>query len=210
MKLGYINSGYDNRDLVLDYSSENKKRTDNLPECYDFSDFLSVRCKNQGEEPVCVPFSLGLSLEIRKKLNGIDNYWIDTNDIFKNGGTEDGMMIRDALKYVKKCGYKTKNSEDREKIHIYGKLMSFQAIKQNVYNNGPCIMALRVRDVERPDFWNGEYDLGGHAIACVGWTDEGLLLMNSWGNKFGNNGRVILPYKDYNKENVLECWGFIS
>lgn len=209
MRLGYINSGYDPRDLILDCSVD-KIKSEQLPDYYDFTKFLNVKCKNQGDEPFCVPYSIGLSIECRKSLNGVKDYWIDTDDIFSQGGKEDGMMIRDALKYIKKVGYKKEGTNDRERISMYGKILSFHAIRQNVYINGPCILALKVRDTERENFWKGEYVLGGHAIACVGWNKEGLILMNSWGKGFGKGGRCILPYEEYNKDNVYECWGFIS
>ena len=87
--------------------------------------------------------------------------------------------------------------------------MSYFSVMQSVYINGPCILGLPVRDDNRIDFWNGPELLGGHAIACVGWTNDSLILMNSWGKMFGYNGKCYLPFNEFNKH-TLECWTFIN
>lgn len=37
----------------------------------------------------------------------------------------------------------------------------------------------------------------GHAIAIVGYTDEGFIIQNSWGSAWGAGGFALLPYEDY-------------
>jgi hypothetical protein len=37
----------------------------------------------------------------------------------------------------------------------------------------------------------------GHAVAIVGYTDEGFIIQNSWGGGWGNGGFALLPYEDY-------------
>ena len=209
MIYGYINSGYDERDYILDEHMKQQTSSLSIPDEYDFSTFLDIKCKNQGNAPHCVPYSIGLSIEARKKMFGVSDFWIDVNDIFSYNGTENGMMIRDALKYIKNVGYKKYNSDDREQILSYGKLNSWLAVKQSVYINGPCILGLPVRNEYEADFWNGTEMLGGHAIACVGWTRSSLILMNSWGSSFGFGGKCYLPFDEFSL-NVLECWTFIN
>ena len=205
---GYINSGYDERDIILDEQVEAQTVSLHLPTEYDFTKYMSISCKNQGNNPYCVPYSIGLAIQVKKQLNCVYNYWIDVEDIFSNGGNSNGMMIRDALSYIKKTGYKSDASDHREKIMLYGKLTSQILIKQSVYINGPCILGMPVRDDIREDFWNGSKNLGGHAITCVGWDNEGLILMNSWGSDYGFNGKTILPYDEVHSK-ILECWAII-
>ena len=38
---------------------------------------------------------------------------------------------------------------------------------------------------------------GGHAIAIVGYTQQGFIVQNSWGPKWGAKGFALLPYEDY-------------
>jgi Papain family cysteine protease len=38
---------------------------------------------------------------------------------------------------------------------------------------------------------------GGHAIAIVGYTQQGFVIQNSWGSGWGAGGFALLPYEDY-------------
>ncbi len=38
---------------------------------------------------------------------------------------------------------------------------------------------------------------GGHAVALVGYTDEGFIVQNSWGPSWGAGGFALLPYEDF-------------
>lgn len=37
----------------------------------------------------------------------------------------------------------------------------------------------------------------GHAVALVGYTRQGFIVQNSWGEGWGNEGFALLPYEDY-------------
>ncbi len=37
----------------------------------------------------------------------------------------------------------------------------------------------------------------GHAVAIVGYTEEGFIVQNSWGREWGADGFALLPYEDY-------------
>lgn len=37
----------------------------------------------------------------------------------------------------------------------------------------------------------------GHAVALVGYTEEGFIVQNSWGEGWGEGGFALLPYEDY-------------
>jgi hypothetical protein len=37
----------------------------------------------------------------------------------------------------------------------------------------------------------------GHAVAIVGYTTEGFIIQNSWGEGWGQGGFALLPYEDY-------------
>lgn len=38
---------------------------------------------------------------------------------------------------------------------------------------------------------------GGHAVALVGYTRDGFVVQNSWGEAWGADGFALLPYEDY-------------
>lgn len=37
----------------------------------------------------------------------------------------------------------------------------------------------------------------GHAVALIGYTDQGFIVQNSWGEDWGEGGFALLPYEDY-------------
>ncbi len=37
----------------------------------------------------------------------------------------------------------------------------------------------------------------GHAVAIVGYTEQGFIIQNSWGPTWGHKGFALLPYEDY-------------
>ena len=46
---------------------------------------------------------------------------------------------------------------------------------------------------------------GGHAIAVVGYTYEGFIIQNSWGEEWGSGGFALLPYEDW-MLHATDCW----
>ena len=46
---------------------------------------------------------------------------------------------------------------------------------------------------------------GGHAIAIVGYTGDGFIIQNSWGDGWGNKGFALLPYEDW-MLHASDCW----
>lgn len=51
----------------------------------------------------------------------------------------------------------------------------------------------------------GGPDDGGHAFVIVGYTPEGFIIQNSWGDQWGSGGRALLAYEDWG-ENAMDCW----
>ena len=176
---GFIESGYNSKDIVLDAQYED---SENLPSSYDYSEFQKLRAKDQGNTSQCVPYSLSVLLESRKLLNNDSSFELNIQDIYDSRIEKtNGMKIREALEYMKNIGFENITTKEREQILFFGKLTSIHAIKSSIYMNGPCIIALPVYDSTNTQFWRGDKLEGGHAIACVGYNEEGLKLLNSWG-----------------------------
>jgi papain like protease len=53
------------------------------------------------------------------------------------------------------------------------------------------------RTINLPVIERKERATGGHAVAIVGYTDEGFIIQNSWGDQWGERGFALLPYEDY-------------
>lgn len=47
--------------------------------------------------------------------------------------------------------------------------------------------------------------IGGHAFAIVGYTQQGFIVQNSWGQRWGSNGTAIWLYEDW-IETVMDAW----
>ncbi|MDF8362947.1 hypothetical protein [Achromobacter anxifer] len=45
----------------------------------------------------------------------------------------------------------------------------------------------------------------GHAFAIVGYTQDGFLIQNSWGEEWGTHGMAVLTYDDWMR-NAMDCW----
>ncbi len=46
---------------------------------------------------------------------------------------------------------------------------------------------------------------GGHAVAVVGYTRDGFVVQNSWGEGWGTGGFALLPYEDW-MLHATDCW----
>jgi hypothetical protein len=46
---------------------------------------------------------------------------------------------------------------------------------------------------------------GGHAVAIVGYTQDGFIIQNSWGAGWGSGGFALLPYEDW-MLHATDCW----
>lgn len=190
---GFIESEFDPRDL--EFTKDEDIRSEELPNSYDYSKFMDLKIKDQGNTSTCVPTSISTMLE------GMDmNIDWNINDVYNRRPEPkgDGMQIRDALKILKK--------DSNNKYLKYYRLRSWLQIKWSLIANGPCILALPVRSMNN-EFWRGNEDLGGHAVCCVGYDEDGFIIQNSWGSGWGFGGLTKLPYDQMNY--VIEAWGIV-
>lgn len=86
-------------------------------------------------------------------------------------------------------------------------------IKKSLFNELPLILGLSVYD----NFMNhigseticlpGKNDryLGGHAVCGIGYNDEGLVIVNSWGKNWGNQGFATICW-DYIIQQTHDVW----
>lgn len=135
-----------------------------------------------------------------------------------------GMYLRDACKIVQTYGdmlkehcpgntevpkcweiaEKSLNNEEYKKIasafkvKSYFSLKSIDEIKRAILEFGPVICSIKwydnftVVNGTLSGEQSGEY--GHHAVMVYGWTEEGFLCQNSWGQSWGDAGRFTLPY----------------
>jgi hypothetical protein len=190
-KTGYIESEQDPRDHILGYTPTE------LPASYTYEDMIP-EVRDQGNTMKCVAYSTKYMIEVIRAMNKLGTD-VKINDIYNSRTNEgEGMTIKEGMKYIHKHVPDTLG---------YGRLNSILAVKYHLLMTGPCVMALPVYS-NNCDFWNGSEYAGGHAIVCVGYTEDSLVLVNSWGRDWGSAGKCYLPFKDFDK--VLECWGIVA
>lgn len=198
MKFGYIKSQLDGTEQVM-----SAPKGVDLPKEYSFYKQMS-KVLDQGQKPICVPCSIStiINWKINMEDMKISDHKVDLEQIFECGGTDEGMTFKDALHFLKHSGVDT--DKGNYKIDQYAMVGSIPVLKYALLMNGPCIAGLPVRNSLYQDFWNGDGFEGGHAIAIIGYTEEGFIIRNSWGTAYGERGYTILPYKDF--ENFYEIW----
>lgn len=201
------------RPSILDGSESNFNVMKNfdIPEEYSYVEYLP-EVENQGHTNMCVTYSIAAHLDwncnVDSSYDNNRNNHINKNEIYsvRKIGGDNGMTFKDALNFLKKIG--VKSDHGKLKIEKYAMVRSEIALKQALLLNGPCVGGLYVRNPYAKDFWNGNENYGGHAIAIVGYNKQGFIIRNSWGKRYAQNGYWVLLYKDFNK--ILECWTIID
>ena len=203
--LGCIPSTMDGSEKIFDTNQEIT-----IPDSYSFRYFLP-KVLNQGDEQICVPCTVSSYLNWKENLkDGInkDNK-ISLYEIYRNRtNSGEGMTFKDALKYLRKNG--VKSDAGRLYISQYGRVIDKLMLKYAIIMNGPCFGALPVYS-NRDRFWERRYGdvlMGYHAIALVGYDENGFVIRNSWGTGFGDNGYVVIPYEEF--EELIEIWTVIE
>lgn len=203
--LGCIPSTIDGSERIFGVSEEIT-----LPESYSYRDVMP-KVLDQGAQQICVPCTVSAYLNWKENLkDGItkDN-GIKMSEIYKSRTNfGEGMTYKDALGFLKNKGVQSESGV--LSINAYGLVGSILMLKYALVINGPCFGALPVYS-NYCQFWKeryGDYLQGYHAIAIVGYNEEGFIIRNSWGKSFCDKGYTTIPYEDF--KTFLEIWTVIE
>ena len=106
----------------------------------------------------------------------------------------------EALKYQNDIYYKCEDEDD---------------IKETIYETGGCLLTIKSlrslktfmmrndKNMILPMPKNGEKEYGYHCVLAIGYNKDGIIIQNSWGKYWGNNGLAIIPYG----YPIEEAWG---
>ena len=96
------------------------------------------------------------------------------------------------------------------KIKQYAQVNTQDGLKTALVKDGVCYICFPVyNDTQR--MWKprqGEESKGGHAMAVVGYNNDGFIIRNSWGASWGDNGYTLYPYSDWGSH--WEIWTSID
>lgn len=204
---GFAKSELDGSEYIFD--SENISIP--LPEEYSHMKYMT-KIINQGDDPICVACSISSQLNWRKNVEDgiIEDNEIDLFEIYDSRSDKSqncGMTFKDAFKYLRHEGVSYKGG--KLKIGSYAMITNPIALKYSILLNGPCFGGLPVYNFSNC-FWRKNYHdnfIGLHAVAIVGYTNEGFIIRNSWGESYGRNGYYLLKNEDIN--NFVELWTII-
>lgn len=224
---GVVESSYDARDYKIKADSE-------FPETFELPYKVSV--KNQGSKPTCVAHAVSSLIEYHNLIETGKYRKFSTEFVY---GTRDigyyigdGMVIRDALKTIKKYGdcyyadcpgnhdtadaMKNINEKVEEyrdlsyphRIGSYYRVKTPEEIKTALMNHGPVVISMTCKDNAyiADDIYCYPQDAensGRHCVLVVGWNENGWIIQNSWGALYAGDGYFTLPF-DFK---INEAWG---
>ena len=196
---GYVKSKLDGSENIF------KPNTNlNIPEKYSYIKILP-EVINQGNLPICVPCSISSFIDweinVTRHTNLHKNI-INLSKSFNDISSNNGMSIKEALKYLKHIGIKVNN--ENYKIEEYSIVPSIIVAKLAIIMNGPLIVGLPVCNSNCESFWIGNKIEGYHAVSFVGYDKNGFILRNSWGKSYGKSGYSTFYYDDFFK--IIEIW----
>ncbi len=175
-----------------------------LPDEFSLRDVMPP-VRDQGNTQTCVCQSLtGVLDYLHNSKVGTDgkcnNFSINTLYNSRSNKPQEGMSIKEALKYLKTNGL------NGEKINSYALVPSGEVLKRALIMFGPVVAGFPVYTDNDPYFWRkGSNYAGGHCITITGFNKQGFIIRNSWGTSWADHGYITIPYEEYD-DAVFEAW----
>lgn len=166
-----------------------------LPDSYKL-DTLEVY--NQGVDGSCVSCVVTEMMYLHNSQRGL-NISHDFPALFyrRKDKSINGMTPIEAFEILK----------SDKSIQSYARMRSAEALRQSIITHGAAMAVLEVKS-DNINFWNGNGQLGFHAVSIVGWTTKELIIKNSWGVDWGKNGFCFMPWSEFGF--IRELWTILS
>lgn len=134
-----------------------------------------------------------------------------------SGDCLDSTMPYNIAKFTQKPSAKAESEAANLKIDGYTQLPDLNGLKAQLASGQPAVFGFTVYQ----SFMNigsngvmpmpkaGEQVIGGHAVFVVGYDDnkQSLIVRNSWGTSWGDNGYFYMPYAYFTSDNVDGIFG---
>lgn len=220
-----LKSPLDSRDWIFENLARSSNDSNSIP--LEFT--LPVgEVRDQGTRGTCAAFTVATIKEMSNKNSGRASPQLSPEFLYYHRNTKPagGMYGRDVFQVMQRMGTPLeedypylgednaakKPSSDlyekakQHKIGNYARITTKDGLKKALYEVGACYLLLPLYN-KSAEFWrkkSGEKCIGGHAVTVIGFTREGFLLQNSWGNKWNDTGCALYPFDDWH--DGLECW----
>lgn len=185
------------------YSAQIQQRT---LQNYSFEKYIKT-VKDQGQTSMCVPFSISQIVEWYWRTSGMKNPQMDKSGFYAQRAikSSNGMSFKEALELMMNKGY-VLDKIHTERIYGYCRIPSKLLMQDYLVAYAPFLLGVPVYDSTTTEFWKPSGTMEGyHAVVAVGFDDEGLRILNSWGTSYGEGGFANFPRKDLDL--IKEAWG---
>lgn len=185
------------------YSAQIQQRT---LQNYSFEKYIKT-VKDQGQTSMCVPFSISQIVEWYWRTSGMKNPQMDKSGFYAQRAIKNsnGMSFKEALELMMNKGY-VLDKIHTERIYGYCRISSKLLMQDYLVAYAPFLLGVPVYDSTTTEFWKPSGTMEGfHAVVAVGFNDEGLRILNSWGTSYGEGGFANFPWKDLDL--IKEAWG---
>lgn len=145
--------------------------------------------------------------------HGVVKKWQWEDDETNYGKHFDNVLAKDALEIPAGAYYRVMHREVRDMhaaLNETGILFATLMVHEG-WRNPKKIVGYqyeidgRKRNIDLPIIERTDRADGGHAVAIVGYTKDGFIIQNSWGEQWGKNGFALLPYEDWMLHSS-DCW----
>lgn len=201
-----------------------------FPKTFDLRPHLPP-VRDQGSRGTCAAFTSCCIKEYHEKIDNPEHFegYMSPDSVYfyRKNKPEEGMYCRDVMNILRKYGagreefqpYSNKEPKSlspevvkdaaRFKIKNYAQVHTINAAKKALMTSGPLLFAFPYYENSLAEFWKptGPFG-GGHAVACVGWTEKGFIIRNSWSDKWNGDGYVIYDFKDWGMH--WELWSAVD
>ena len=226
---GALKSPDDTSDWIFEHLAHGPPGTymSEFPDEFDLRKHtLTVR--DQGERGTCAAFAAAAIKEIQENRdNGFIGYMSPEFIYYhRQNKPGNGMYGRNVFQILQKIGsvpesmypYKTNVDEPLQapskklyryaaqfRIANFARVTTIDGLKRALLEMGPCYLLLPLFSTG-PTFWCDDESKcrGGHAVTVIGYTTEGFIIRNSWGEEWNSDGHIIFPYADWGAQ--WECW----
>lgn len=196
--------------------------SDPPPATLDLRPYLQ-EVRDQGSTSTCAAQTAACIKEYQEfRDTGLgSNYQAEFVYYHRENAPADGMYGRDVMSILKTLGIPPESWAFTEadasapevlataleyQIAEYALVQTQSELKEALANDGPCYISFPVFNYGTR-LWKaepGETRVGGHAMTVVGYTNQGFILRNSWGDTWGDKGHCIYLYEDWGSH--WEIW----
>ena len=204
-------------------------RDDEPPTTLDYRSELP-RVRDQYDSAQCAAFAACAMKEWQERRDSEYTGFFDPEFIYdlRENKPAAGMNARNVMAILYKHGALTQvdkvidnntpEAASNYKIRGYAQVYDIKTLKKALYRNGPCLWAGPMYNKKSSKMWDiktahsegntEDHIHSAHAMAIVGYNDEGFILRNSFGADWSDDGHCVFPYTDWRMK--YEIWTCID